>query len=99
MDTRKKKVIKTSVRDSIRKLIEQAREAYNKKQPLKSKRYVKMAFDLLKKNKVKIPKELKNSFCRKCFLIWIPNKTLKVSYDRKNDCLRLTCKCGYSKRI
>ncbi|MBU1758351.1 ribonuclease P Rpr2/Rpp21/SNM1 subunit, partial [Patescibacteria group bacterium] len=74
MDNRRKKLIKTSVRDSIKKLVDHARDAYKKKQPARSKRYVKMAFDLLKKHKIKLPKELKNSFCRKCFLIWIPNK-------------------------
>jgi ribonuclease P protein subunit RPR2 len=99
MDTRRKKLIKSSVRESIAKLIEKARDAYKKKEPSKSKRYVKMAFDLLKKHKVRLPKELKNSFCRKCCLVWIPDKTVKVTYDSKNDCLRLTCKCGHTKRI
>lgn len=99
MDSRRKKVIKASVRESIKKLIEQARQAYKKKDLKKSKRYVKMAFDLLKKHKVRLPEELKNSFCRKCFLVWIPDKTVKIAYDRKCDCLRLTCRCGYSKRI
>ncbi|MBD3210855.1 hypothetical protein GF318_05730 [Candidatus Micrarchaeota archaeon] len=99
MDNRRKKVIKSSVRDSIKKLIGQAREAYKNKQHEKSKKYVKMAFDLMKKHKVRLPKELRNSFCRKCFLVWIPNKTIKVAYDQKNDCLRITCKCGHSKRV
>jgi ribonuclease P protein subunit RPR2 len=99
MDTRRKKVIKSSVRESIAKLIDKARDAYKSKEPSKSRRYVKMAFELLKKHKVRLPKELRNSFCRKCFLVWIPGKTVKVTYDRRNDCLRLTCSCGHTKRV
>jgi len=99
MGNRRKKVIKSSVRSSIRRLLEQAREAYKKKETERSKKYVKMAFELLKKHKVELPKELKNSFCKKCYLIWIPAKTVTVLYDKKENCLRLRCRCGYSKRL
>lgn len=83
----------------MEKLLDQARGAYLEGKEERSKRYVRMAFDLLKKNKVRLPKELRNSFCRKCMLIWIPGKTAKVSYDRMNGCLRVRCRCGHSKRL
>jgi RNase P subunit RPR2 len=99
MDNRRKKVIKSSVHSSIKKLLEQARDAYKKKDMECSRKYVKMAFNLLKKNKVKLPKELRNSFCKKCYMIWIPAKTVTVVYDKKDNCLRLRCRCGHSKRL
>ena len=99
MDNRRKKVIKSSVRSSIKKLLEQARAAHKKKETERSKKYVKMAFDLLKKHKIKLPEEIKNSFCKKCYLIWIPGETITVTYDKENNCLRLRCRCGYSKRL
>ncbi len=99
MDSRRKNIIKTSVRSSIERLLEQARKAYLAGNEERSRRYVRMAFDLLKKNKVKLPKEMRNSFCRKCMLIWIPGKTVTVSFDRKNACLRVRCRCGHSKRL
>jgi ribonuclease P protein subunit RPR2 len=99
MDTRRKSLIKSSVRSSIDRLLEQSRRAYSAGKKERSKRYVDMAFDLLKKHKVKLPKELRNSFCRKCHLIWIPGETVKATYDRRNDCLRVTCSCGHSKRL
>jgi ribonuclease P protein subunit RPR2 len=83
----------------MEKLLEQARSAYGSGDPERSKRYVRMAFDLLKKNKVRLPRELRNSFCRKCMLIWIPGKTATVSFDRMNGCLRVRCQCGHSKRL
>lgn len=99
MDSRRKAIIKSSVRSSIQKLLEQARKAYLGGKGERSRRYVDMAFDLLKKHRAKLPKELRNSFCRKCHIVWLPEKTVTVSYDRKNDCLRATCKCGFSKRV
>jgi ribonuclease P protein subunit RPR2 len=99
MDSRRKNIIKSSVCESIRKLLDLSRQSYLKNNPIRSLRYAKMAFELLKKNKVKLPKELKNSFCRKCYLVWIPEKTIKVFFDKKNNCLRVCCKCGYSKRL
>jgi ribonuclease P protein subunit RPR2 len=99
MDSRRKAIIKSSVRSSIEKLIGHARKAYNSGKAERSKRYIQMVFDLLKKHKVKLPEELKNSFCRKCYLVWIPEKTVTAAYDRKNNCLRIKCKCGFSKRL
>ena len=99
MDSRRKNIIKSSVRTSIEKLLGQARKAYQSGNEERSRRYVRMSFDLLKKNKVSLPRELRNSFCRKCMLIWLPGDTVKVYFDRKNGCLRVRCRCGHSKRL
>jgi ribonuclease P protein subunit RPR2 len=99
MKDRRKKLINSSVRSSIEQLLEQSRKAYSAGNAARSKRYVKMAFELLKKHRIRLPKELKNSFCRKCHAIWIPEKTVSVYYDRKTDALRVRCGCGFSKRL
>lgn len=99
MQSSRKSLIKSSVRPSIGKLLEQARKAYASGSESRSKRYVEMAFDLLTKHKAKLPKELRNSFCRKCHLIWVPGQSATVTFDRKNDCLRIKCRCGHSKRL
>ncbi len=99
MSKKPKKIIKTSVRDSIVKLISEATKAYRAGNEERSKRYVQMAMDLVKKHKVRVPAELKNSFCRKCHLVWIPAKTVKIAFDKKHNCLRATCRCGHSKRL
>lgn len=99
MMDRRKKIINASVSTSIEKLLGQARKAYDPADPSRSKRYVGMAFDLLKKNKVRLPRELRNSFCRKCRSIWIPGQTVTVYYDTKTDALRVRCSCGFSKRL
>ncbi len=99
MQSSRKSLIKSSVRSSIAKLLAEARSAHAKGNPVRSRRYVRMAFDLMRKHKVGLPQELRNSFCRKCFTIWVPGKTATVYFDRKNDCLRIRCQCNYSKRL
>lgn len=99
MDIRRKKIIKESVRSSIGSLLGRARSAYESGRAALSRRYVSMAFELLKKHKTKLPSELRNSFCRKCGTIWVPGSTVRVSYDSRHRCLRVRCRCGYSKRL
>ncbi|MBI5046121.1 hypothetical protein HZC07_00095 [Candidatus Micrarchaeota archaeon] len=85
--------------ESVEKLVKYAHSNYASGKQERSKRYIKMALDLVKKNKVKVPKEVKNSFCKKCHIVWVPDETVTISYDRKNSCLRVKCKCGYTKRL
>lgn len=100
MDIRRKKIIKSSVFESVEKLLESARLEYSLPNHGRSSRYVEMAFDLIKKNKIRLPKNLKNSFCKKCLNIWIPQETVRLSFDMKNSALRLSClMCQSSKRI
>jgi ribonuclease P protein subunit RPR2 len=99
MDIRRKKIIKSSVRSSIETLLGHARSSFDAGKGERSIRYVRMAMDLLRKHKIKLPKEMKNSFCRKCLTVWVPGRTASISYDRKNGCLRVRCRCGYSKRL
>jgi RNase P subunit RPR2 len=99
MDIRRKKVIKSSVLHSMERLLAEARKAHDGGNEDRSRRYVHMVIDLLRKHKAKLPKELKNSFCRKCGRLWIPGDTVTVTYDKKNACLRVRCACGNTKRI
>ena len=99
MKDRRKNLINSSVRSSVEKLLVQARTAYSSGNEARSKRYVSMAFSLMKKHRVRLPKELRNSFCRKCMRIWIPGKTMSAHFDRKTDALRIRCECGFSKRL
>ncbi|MGV8085825.1 MAG: hypothetical protein ACP5N9_06265 [Candidatus Bilamarchaeum sp.] len=100
MDIRRKKIINSSVSESVEKLLESARLEYPKSEGGRAKRYVQMAFELIKKNKIRLPKNLKNSFCKKCFQLWVPQETVSLWFDSNNNCLRIFCiDCGYKKRI
>lgn len=99
MDIRRKKVIKSSVLHSLERLLAEARKAHDAGSEERARRYVRMVLDLMKKHKAKLPRELRNSFCRKCGLLWIPGETVTITYDKKNACLRVRCSCGYAKRV
>jgi len=72
-------------------LLDLAGEMWGKDQDL-SRRYVKRAFDIKKKFRVKISRETKFSFCRKCLCPWIPGKTVSVTFDKRNKRVVYSCK-------
>jgi len=57
-----------------------------------ARKYVKRAFDIKKKFRVKISRETKFSFCRKCLCPWIPGKTVSVTFDKRNKRVVYSCK-------
>ncbi len=100
MEHRRKKIIKQSVRETVTKLLDEAQKEYRKGNRERSERHVKMAMYHIKKHKVSVPKEYRNTFCRKCRIVWIPSKTARVYFDRMHGCLRIECmRCGFSKRL
>ncbi len=93
----KKRTIKKASFLSIKILLDEAINCFDSS-PQLSERYVKMAFDLLKKNKIRLPKNMK-VFCKKCLNLWVPGKTCVFIFDSKNLCFRVKCFCGFSKRL
>lgn len=66
----------------------------------RAKRYCQLAFAIVKKNKVRLTKEQKLSFCRKCLSFWCPGKTVSISFDKKNKRIIYKCgACGYERKI
>ena len=100
MKPRQKQFIKRSSAGSITHLIDLAHDSQLKGKKERAARYIKMAWELLKKNKAKLPKEYRNGFCRKCLSVWIPDDTATAYFDRKCGCLRIKCRnCGHSRRL
>jgi ribonuclease P protein subunit RPR2 len=94
----KEKIIKTAVSGSIDHLISEAEKRFPSNKEL-SKRYLKMAWELVKKTKVRLTKDQKLRFCRKCFILWVPGKTVRISFDSKNDFFVFSCaSCGYKRK-
>ncbi len=99
MNKARVKTLNASVRTSVARLLSSAQKAYESESIPRSKRYVEMAFDLVRKNKVRLTGDLKNTFCKKCLSIWIPNETVSLNFDSKNEVLRVVCICGFSKSL
>jgi ribonuclease P protein subunit RPR2 len=96
----RKKLIKSSVRQSIAQLLSEADGAWKTGKKERSKRYAEMAMGLVKKHKVRLTDEQKRRFCRKCYSWWIPGDTVKLIFDKRHNVIRMKCaKCGYTRRL
>ncbi|MEM2908809.1 MAG: hypothetical protein QXT05_02235 [Candidatus Bilamarchaeaceae archaeon] len=100
MKFKRKRLIKRVASQSVINLIDESHDAYLTGKIERAARYIRMAWELLKKNKTRLPKEYRNAFCRKCLTPWIPGETATVKFDRMHNCLRIKCrKCGFEKRL
>ncbi len=93
----KRLLVKKTVRESITILFQQADENVEN-HPDRTKRYIQMIWDLVKKHKLRLTKEQKRKFCRKCLTFFIPDKTVIVIFNKLNSFFYLKCKkCGYTR--
>ncbi len=96
---------KWKIRQNIIKKISKRRIAFLldlakgtwKKEPELAKRYVQIAFGLVKKNRVKLSVKEKFSFCRKCLRPWVEGETVEIEDEGK--LLAFKCACGYVRRV
>ncbi len=93
----RKEVIKY-IQERIKELIELAIKKYDENPEL-ARRYVKIALEYRNKNRVRIPKEIKNKFCKKCLTPWIPGKTVRVRIVPNRYVVYTCLVCNYKKRI
>ena len=79
-----------------KRMVELVNLALKTKDENLAKRYIDIVLKYRDKNRVRIPKEIKNSFCKKCHTPWIPGKTVKIR-KMKGYILYTCLKCGYKK--
>jgi ribonuclease P protein subunit RPR2 len=94
----KKKFIKKVSQDAITVLLAEAKKNA-KKHPKRSKRYVQMAFELAKKHRLRLTPEQRLTFCKKCLVFWVPDKTLKIVFEPQRNAFLIICECGAKRRI
>ena len=59
---------------------------------------IKTAVAISKRHKIRIPQNYKRMFCKKCYIPYIPNRTVRIRTGRGK--VTFTClKCGHIKRI
>ena len=83
--------------ERIYRLFELAEQEFSR-HPERSRRYVELARKIGTKNKVKVPNELRKSFCKKCgsFLKQGTNSSL----GKEGSLLTLACKeCGFVRKM
>jgi len=78
-------------------LYKKALEIYPK-DPNLARRYIYILWKIKLKSRLKLPKNLRNKFCKKCFTLWILGKTVSIRI-RKGRRIYRCLNCGYIKRI
>ncbi|NYZ78438.1 ribonuclease P, partial [Candidatus Micrarchaeota archaeon] len=78
------------------KLLRLAREVFDS-EPALSKRYVALARKIAERHRLHLGSR---EFCRKCGVVWIPGKTLRVRQLSAKKIVAYTCvDCGYARRF
>jgi len=62
-----------------------------KKYPERSRRYVQLARKIGLRYNVRLPKEIKRKFCRKCDSLLLPGRSCTVRLDSKKRALTIKC--------
>ena len=92
--------MKKIIQERMRELIDLAIEKWKEGDEVLARRYVYIFKKYAEKNKVRIPKDVRWKFCRKCLTPWIPGETVNVRLSRRGNYVIYTCKvCGYKRRI
>jgi len=93
----RKKTDKKIARERVERLLELAHETL-REDPNLSKRHVALAWRIKTKFNLRLPRELKLKFCRKCLSYWLPGKTCRVRTRQK--IITITClECGRVYRL
>lgn len=99
MKQKEKNIVKKISEERILILLDEAEKNFAQN-PERARRYAHVAFAIVKKNKARLTKEQKLSFCRKCFCFWRPGKSVQVSFDKQNKRVIYKCaECAYERKI
>jgi len=83
---------KTIAVERIQRLFELAEEVFEKRPEL-ADRYVKLAWRITTRYNIRLPRDLKRKFCRKCLSFWRPGVSCRVRIRQSS--VTITClRCG-----
>ena len=77
-------------KERIERLLDLAKESFEK-HPERSRRYIELARKIGLRYNIRLTKEQKRSFCKKCNQLLIPGKTSLVKLDKEKKILIVKC--------
>jgi len=92
-----KRFVEKIALERIYRLFELA-EKEIEKHPERSKRYIELARKIGTRNRVRVPQELKQKFCKKCNIALKKGKNAEI--EKTKSFLIVKCKeCGFERKI
>jgi ribonuclease P protein subunit RPR2 len=83
--------------ERIKRLFELAEEVFEE-HPELADRYVKHAWRMMTRYNIRLPRDLRRKFCRKCLSFWKPGISCRVRLQ--SGCVVVTClRCGHITRL
>lgn len=84
--------------ERIQRLIQQAEAEAHAGNETQAQRNVNLAVKISTRTKTRIPKNLKNKYCKKCYNILTPGRTSRTRINSRHHRVETTClKCGTKK--
>jgi len=81
-------------KERIARLFEFAKQCF-KTHPERSKRYIQLMRRIALRYNVRLPKNLKRSFCKECNTLLIPGRTARVRTNKRSKSVIIKCLvCG-----
>jgi ribonuclease P protein subunit RPR2 len=78
-------------KERIQILFDLAKKEF-KKHPERSKRYIQLLRKIGLRYNVRLPKEIKRSFCKNCNSLLIPSLSAEVRLNKKTKTVNIRCK-------
>lgn len=94
--------LKAIARERISLLLELAFSMVKRGEVTLARRYVEIALRIASKTRLKLPRSIKRSYCRKCFVPLIPGITLSVRLKSEGRGSRIVYRCllcGWTRRF
>lgn len=98
--TRNKSELKRIGKERVERLLDLASSVFDRRPEL-AHRYAELAWKIKTRYNLRLPKELKRKFCRRCQTFWVPGETCRVRLRSPNPPrIVITClECGYKRRV
>jgi len=92
-----KKIKKEIAKERVKRLLLMA-NMFHLSNPVLSKRYCRLAEKIRLSVNLRLAKDEKVQYCKKCFTYWVPGKTVKVRVNHANRRVVYKCLlCGHER--
>ncbi|MEM3363916.1 MAG: ribonuclease P [Candidatus Micrarchaeia archaeon] len=99
LSAKKKGVASDIARERVITLLQLAKKMLGQGRDDVAKRYCSLARKIQLRYRVRLPRKGRLEYCKKCFIPWVPGKSVRVRLDSNRRCVEYACVCGHKKRI